>query len=175
MTAAPPPRGRSRPQGPPSRGPGIGKRTAQRSASEIVDAQRIREARQIERAREIAQLAALNPTCELASDPPVVWAVPARVASSAQQGGLLASFERPSGRGTEGASRICVVAREYDGTGPNGGEARRYASLFVRFAGRSGYDYRTMGVAILEGELRGVASALVALADALDGEAIAAP
>ena len=171
---APPPRGRARKMAPPSRGPGIGAKTAQRSASDIVDAQRVREDRQLERAREIATIASLNPACEIATDPPVVWTVPQPIASTAKPGGLLASFER-SGRGAEGASRLCVVGREYDGAGPNGGEARRDASLWVRFAGRSGHDFRTMGVAIHEAELRAVARALVALADALEGQVPSSP
>lgn len=120
------------------------------------------------RRAEVAALCALAPACEAEGDPPVVWRKPARIGGEPR--GLLLDVPRVSGRGLPG-SRLIIAARTYDGAGPNGGEPHAHATAFVTFRDGGGYLRRTVGVAIHRAELREVATALNAYADALDRDA----
>jgi hypothetical protein len=135
-------------------------------------AREVREARAAARRDEVAAIRAVDPACELEGEA-VHWRVPARIAATSPAGEL-ANWPRVSGRGLPG-SKLTLCARAYDGTGPNGGEAREYVTAFVMFHDLAGHPRRSIGCAIRREELRDVARALVAHADALEGKASAAP
>ncbi|MGD0679747.1 MAG: hypothetical protein ABSC94_30550 [Polyangiaceae bacterium] len=128
------------------------------------EAARVRADRARRRAEGIETLRRIDPACEIEADPPVAWKVPERCAEPT---GIVLDLPRSSGRGSPG-SRLVLAARYYDGSGPNGGEPRHSATLFVIFRDAAGYLRRTIGVSIHEDELRAVSAALIACADAID-------
>lgn len=135
-------------------------------------AREVREARAAARSVEIAAIRAADPACELEGEA-VHWRVPAKMASTSPAGEL-ASWPRVSGRGLPG-SKLLLCARAYDGNGPSGGEAREYVTAFVMFRDLAGHPRRSIGCAIRREELRDVARALVAHADALEGQVHSSP
>lgn len=140
-----------------------------RTPEERAEAERVRDERATQRRADLAMLRAVDPACEIDSDPPVVWKVPARMGG--EPTGILLDVPRVSGRGNPG-SRLLLVARSYDGCGPAGGEEHDYVSAFAVFRDGGGHARRMVGVAIHRAELREVAAALASYADRLDaGEA----
>lgn len=137
-----------------------------RTPEEHAEAERVREERAAQRRTDLAMLRAVDPACEIESDPPVVWRVPVRMGG--EPSGVLLDVPRASGRGLPG-SRLLLVARSYDGCGPAGGEEHDYVSAFAVFRDGGGHARRMVGVAIHRAELRDVAAALVSYADHLDG------
>lgn len=135
-------------------------------------AREVREQRAAARRDEVAAIRAVDPACEIEGEA-VHWRVPAKIATTSPAGEL-ASWPRVSGRGLPG-SRLTLCARAYDGNGPNGGEARDYVSAFVLFHDLAGHPRRSIGCAIRREELRAVARALVAHADALEGQVPSSP
>jgi hypothetical protein len=143
---------------------------AKRTPEEVAEARKRRQEAAECRKAEVAAMRTLDPACEAGGDPPVRWVAPRRLPTGARPDGLLLDRARVSGRGNVGRSRLCVVARRYDGCGPNGGEAKDYVTLFVRYVGGAGYEFRSIGCAVRRDELRDVARALAAHADLLDGD-----
>ncbi len=129
------------------------------------EAKRVREERVELRRKEVAAIRAIDPACETEDDPPVAWRKPARLGGEPR--GVLLDLPRLSGRGLRG-SRLVLVARSYDGAGPNGGEAREYVSAYIRFRDGQGHERRSVGVAIRPDELRPFIAALTKYADELD-------
>ena len=130
-----------------------------------VEGERIRLEREEFRRREVEAISRIDPACEVEGDAPVVWRVPN--VAAVEQTGILISLPRSSGRGLTG-SAIVAAAREYDGTGPRGGEPRQYVSVHTTFRDHGGHLRRTIGVAVHASELRAVGAALSAHADALE-------
>ena len=127
--------------------------------------QRVREERIDLRRAEVAALRMVDPACETDADPPVVWRAPARMGG--EPNGVLLDLPRVSGRGKPG-SRFILAERSYDGAGPNGGMAHDYVTAFVVFRDGSGYQRRTVGVAIHRAEGRAHVAALTRWLDELD-------
>ena len=117
------------------------------------------------RRAELATLRAIDPACDTEDDPPVVWRAPKRMGG--EPNGVLLDAPRLSGRGRPG-SRLVLAAREYDGAGPNGGNARRYVTAFIRYRDGAAYERRSIGVAFHRSELRDVAEALLREAARID-------
>jgi hypothetical protein len=127
-----------------------------------LEGERVKAEREEFRRREVEAIARIDPACEVDGDPPVAWKVPAALGD--EPTGVVLKLPRTSGRGLSG-SHLVVAAREYDGTGVNGGEPCEYVSVFVTFRAAGAQPRRTQGVAIRPGELRAVARALLDMAD----------
>ncbi len=140
----------------------------ERTPDEQAERDRVLAERAELRRVELAALRSTDPACETDDDPPVTWRRPARIGG--EPSGILLDLPRVSGRGLPG-SRLVLAAREYDGAGPNGGDAREYATAFVMFRDRAGNLRRTVGAAIRREELRAVGAALIELADEYDARA----
>ena len=134
------------------------------------EAARVRAERAERRQKEIAMIAAVDPACEVESDPPVVWKVPAVMGGD--PGGIILDLPRESGSGLPG-SRLMLGRRYFDGAGPRGGQPRETVTAFVVFRDASGHLRRTVGVALHESELRAVAAALNKCADELEARSVA--
>jgi hypothetical protein len=130
--------------------------------AEQLEAARVKAEREEFRRKEVDAIRAIDPACEVESDPPVKWCVPKVVADSPT--GVLLDLPRKSGRGLSG-SRLVLAARSYDGTGALGGEPAEYVTVHVNFRDVGGHLRRTQGVAIRPGELRAVAQTLLDMAD----------
>jgi hypothetical protein len=100
-----------------------------------------------------------------ATETNIVWRPPPRIGG--EPNGVLLDLPRVSGRGKPG-SRFILAERRYDGAGPNGGEAHDYLTAFVAFRDGSGYQRRTVGVAIHRAEGRAHVAAVTRWLDELD-------
>jgi hypothetical protein len=119
------------------------------------------EAKNAEYRREIATLIPVHP-----DEIPAIGEGLIRGDARTLGGIELLSLERPNG------SRLRMTRKHYDGTGLSGARDIHYISAHVVFLkSNTGLLFRTRGVMFEQGELRAVASVLLAEADRLDSEA----
>jgi hypothetical protein len=152
--------------GAPSDPPGYPRRKRPLTPAQL-EAARARAERLERRQKEIAVIRSVDPACEVESDPPVVWKVPAVMGGD--PGGIILDLPRDSGSGIPG-SRLVLARRFYDGAGAGGGRPRETVTAFAIFRDASGHLRRTIGVALNASELRAVAAALIAAADSIENE-----
>jgi hypothetical protein len=127
--------------------------------------QAVCDERRAQRGRLLAAVEALSPALAAPGDPPVREGAPLIDVSCAREVAPLLRLPRASGQGGPG-SALVASARDYDGA--SGGEPGSYVLACVEYHDGAGFKCRTRGVALRRGDLRPVAAALLAYADALD-------
>ena len=129
---------------------------------EIREAAEHKAATEARRAEERALIGQLIPVLRCEGDPPskIEHVIP--LDKRTVRGAELVSCVRPNG------SRLRLVGKYWDGTGPSGHRPLAYVSGYVVFYSQAGLPFRTRGVMFERGELRTVAAALLAESDRLD-------